>query len=84
MIFRIVAALNLNLAAVAFDKLFRDEQTDACTHGTAGREEGVEHFRQMLGSDPDTVILDGQNDAVVRQNSDLPSKQADEGAFDVA
>jgi hypothetical protein len=45
MILRVIAAFNPNLTSVAFDKLLRDKQSNARSHGTAGCEEGVEHLR---------------------------------------
>ena len=63
-IVRVIPALNLNLASVTFDKLLGDEQADASAHGTAGGEECFEHSWQIIGCNPDAVILDGQQDSI--------------------
>lgn len=49
-IFPVRPAFNLDLASVAFNKLLCDEQTDACAHGAASCEEGIEHPWQIRPS----------------------------------
>jgi hypothetical protein len=43
--FPVIPTLNLNFAPVPLDKIFRDKQADAGTHGNTGREEGLENPR---------------------------------------
>src|SRR5450631_112269 len=64
-ILRIIVAFDLDVATVPFDQLFRDKQTNACSHGTATGEEGIEYSRESLRGDSNAVILDRQDDAVI-------------------
>ena len=64
MILPLLLAFNLDLASVAFNKLLCDEQADARAHSVASGEEGFKHPWQIRLCDPNTVILNGQNDAI--------------------
>ncbi len=66
MILRLGSAFNLNPAAVAFNKLPGDEETNARPHGSASSEECLEHPRQIICCNSHTGIRDGEKNAIGR------------------
>jgi hypothetical protein len=56
-------ALDPYLAAMPFDKLLGDKQSDPCANGSAGREESFKYSRQGFWGDSHSVIYDRQIDA---------------------
>jgi hypothetical protein len=61
-IFRALSAVNLNLAAVALNKLLCNKQTDACAHDAASCEEGFESIAAGTAGRP----LDAPSPARIR------------------
>jgi len=64
MAFGFSAAIDADAAAVAFDELAGDEQSDSCTdHRTCG-EECVEYPGQDCGRDPHAIVRNGEENSL--------------------
>ena len=59
----VIAALQLDPAAMSFDKLLRDEESDAGPDGAATGEEGVEDLGEILSWDADARVTNGNENA---------------------
>ena len=65
-IFCVGVAFDLDLAAVPLNQLLCNEQANACAHGIAGGEEGIEDLGEGMRCDTCAVILDGENNSIER------------------
>ena len=64
MFFRLGVTLNADLAAVSFDKILRNEETDSCTNCRPRGEESVKNLRQNFRGDARAVVCNVQGNAV--------------------
>ena len=65
MIFRTVPTFNVDPATVALHELLGDKQPNACAYRSSGREESVEYLWQIIGSDTNAIVLNGQTNTIL-------------------
>src|ERR1700733_4879939 len=80
-VFRLGVTLNADPATVSFDKVLRNEETDACTNCGPGGEESVENLGQSIRVDTLAVVCNVHGNAVRRNGgiTDRNKKSATAG-----